>query len=85
MQDNQFEYSVYLEGKISELQEQLGCRRGVMVVGESRSGKSSLIEMARQLQGSPELERMNPSSMSQEKLLGWLEREKQEWVEGVLT
>ena len=75
--------------KIVELDEQLQSRLGVVILGESGVGKSTiwktLIDVKRELkQGIIEPVVINPKSMHRSTLLGHIDEDTREWHDGVL-
>lgn len=68
---------------MGELGEQIGCRRGVIIVGDSQSGKSALISLVAHWLAQ-DYHRIYPGSMTMDSLYGSLHPETQHWVEGVL-
>lgn len=75
--------------KIIELDEQLRSRLGVVILGESGVGKSTiwrtLIDVKRELkQGVIEPVVINPKSMHRTTLLGHIDEDTREWHDGVL-
>ncbi|CAD6999081.1 unnamed protein product [Ceratitis capitata] len=83
--------------KALQLQEQLNKRMGVVVVGPPGCGKSTVITLLRQALMSTamkstsktasqiRLHTINPKSMSRVQLLGRLDPETRQWMDGVLT
>ncbi|CAM1329611.1 Uncharacterised protein at_DN1743, partial [Pycnogonum litorale] len=75
--------------KVLELYEQLQQRMGVVIVGPSGSGKTTLWKVLKQslnkLQNDIKLYTMNPKAMPRTQLLGHIDIDTREWIDGVLT
>ncbi|VDN17047.1 unnamed protein product [Gongylonema pulchrum] len=75
--------------KVFELFEQLQQRIGVILLGPSGTGKSTLwkvLHKAMALANRPVTTYViNPKSMPKQKLLGWMDMDTREWSDGVLT
>ncbi|KAG1684369.1 Cytoplasmic dynein 2 heavy chain 1 [Nymphon striatum] len=75
--------------KVLELYEQLQQRMGVVIVGPSGSGKTTLWKVLRQslakLHQEIKLYTVNPKAMPRTQLLGHIDIDTREWVDGVLT
>ncbi|EJW74082.1 hypothetical protein WUBG_15008, partial [Wuchereria bancrofti] len=75
--------------KIFELYDQMRQRMGVILLGPSGSGKSTIwkiLQKAMSLINKPvKTYRINPKSMTKQKLLGYMDMDTREWSDGVLT
>ncbi|KAJ9467285.1 Cytoplasmic dynein 2 heavy chain 1 [Diplonema papillatum] len=75
--------------KVLQLYEALRQRMGVVIVGPSGSGKSTLLAMLRsaleKLKIVVPLHVMNPKAMPRHQLLGNMDVDTREWMDGVLT
>uniref|UniRef100_A0A158R4I4 Cytoplasmic dynein 2 heavy chain 1 n=1 Tax=Syphacia muris TaxID=451379 RepID=A0A158R4I4_9BILA len=75
--------------KILELHELLKQRMGVVVLGPSGTGKSTVLQVLyKALQKTEQninLFQFNPKSMPREKLLGYMDFDTREWFDGVIT
>ncbi|KAG8274493.1 hypothetical protein J6590_106691, partial [Homalodisca vitripennis] len=75
--------------KCVELHEQLKQRMGVVVVGPSGSGKSSLIKLLRNALGKMGVvvrqHTINAKALSHTQLLGSIDLDTRQWVDGVLS
>ncbi|ESN99131.1 hypothetical protein HELRODRAFT_66985, partial [Helobdella robusta] len=88
-EENQYDVIKSQIVKSIELYEQLKQRMGILIVGPSRSGKSTLwrnlrgalMKMGLQIK----LHVLNPKAMPKSQLLGQIDSDTREWVDGVLT
>ena len=77
-------YTKDLYNKICELHEQLDQRMGVLIVGPSNSGKSTLWKILTDMISST-CHIINAKAMPRQKLLGSVNPDTREWTDGVLT
>ena len=75
--------------KIMQLNEALSQRMGVVIVGPSQCGKSTLCEILHkslQAMGQQiEIHVMNPKACGRQQLLGYMDIDTREWFDGILT
>ncbi|ALC40164.1 btv [Drosophila busckii] len=73
--------------KALQLHEQLQKRMGVVLVGPPGCGKSTILALLRQALSSTQLRvhTISPKSMSRVQLLGRLDTDTRQWLDGVLT
>ena len=76
-------------GKVLQLNEALSQRMGVVLVGPSQCGKSTLCEMLykslQSLGREIEIHVVNPKACDRQQLLGYMDHDTREWYDGILT
>lgn len=82
LMENQFK-------KIMQLNEALSQRMGVVIVGPSQCGKSTLLSVLHKslvaMGEKIEIHVMNPKACDRRQLLGYMDMDTREWFDGILT
>ena len=75
--------------KIMQLNEALSQRMGVVIVGPSQCGKSTLLSVLHKsliaMGQNIEIHVMNPKACDRRQLLGYMDMDTREWFDGILT
>lgn len=87
MDEISYENSKKLAKFVQNLQEQLTTRTGVMLLGESRVGKSTIWRLSQRILGDSKVKWMaiNPRSCQKKELFGYVDPSSNKWIDGLLT
>lgn len=71
--------------KVFQLKAAIDQRMGCMIVGRSGTGKSTLLQILKEVLSDVDIHYINPKSLTRRQLLGFLDTDTQEWRDGVMT